>query len=241
MTIPRPELGQPLAKHAEQQMRSWALGLEVRKRLEHDRTTPQLSKEFHPYVAISREAGARGADVARRVGDKLGWPTLDKDLLDYMADRYKLPKDMLKFVDETTSNWVFDLFGKWLDRHLVSQQEYVVHLGRIVLMAARHSSSVFVGRGVQFLLPRDLGFTIRIVAPLDQRIEHIAHLEQLNHDEAEKYVVDVDAGRRDFVRRYFRHDVDDSSLYDLVINMKYLDVDGAADLVVSQCRRRFQL
>ncbi len=241
MTVPRPEPGQPLAKNAEQQMRNWVLGLEVRERLADDRAVRQLSQEIHPYVTLSREAGAGAAEVARRVGDKLGWPTLDKDLLDYMADQYKLPKHMLKFVDETTSNWVYDVFGTWLDEHLVSHQEYVSHLGRIVLLAARHVSSVFVGRGIQFLLPRDLGLTIRIVAPLNQRIDRIMQVRKLEHDEAKKYVAKIDLGRRDFVYRYFHHDVDDSSLYDLVINMKYLDVDEAADLIVNQCRRRFRL
>ena len=45
-------------------------------------------------------------------------------------------------------------------------------------MAARHASSVFVGRGVQFLLPCEVGLTIRIVAPLNQRIDRVMHRDE---------------------------------------------------------------
>ena len=238
MSKPSPEPVRPVAKHAEQRMRSWAIGLEVRDRLEHDQAVVRLPSEIRPYLAVSRETGAGGAEVARRVADKLGWQLVDRDVLNYMADRYQLPKDMLQFVDERTSNWVHEVFGKWLDSHLVTQSEYVGHLGRIVLMAARHSSSVFVGRGAQFLLPRGMGITIRLVAPLQQRIERIMQVRQLSHEKAKKYVADTDAGRRDFVQQYFHHDVADACLYDLVINGKNLDFDEMAELVVSHCHRR---
>src|SRR4051794_33035458 len=36
-------------------------------------------------IALSREAGARGATIGRRVGRKLGWAVYDKELLEYMA------------------------------------------------------------------------------------------------------------------------------------------------------------
>src|SRR5438067_21858 len=36
-------------------------------------------------VAISRETGARGATIARRVAGKLGWEVYDQELLEFMA------------------------------------------------------------------------------------------------------------------------------------------------------------
>ena len=128
-------------------MRSWALGLEVKDRLEHAAAVKQLPKEIHTYISISREAGAGGGEIANRLGQKLGWQVLDKELLDYMAEHYKMPRDLLDFVDESTSNWFHEVFGNWLDSHLVTQSEYVSRLGRIVLIAARHEHAVFVGRG----------------------------------------------------------------------------------------------
>ena len=107
--------------------------------------------------------------IARRVGDLLGLDVLHREILDYMAQRYGLRRDMLDFVDERASNWIVETFGKWLDKQIVTQSEYMGKLGRIILMSARHASSVLVGRGAQFLLPREKTLAIYIVSPLEMR------------------------------------------------------------------------
>jgi len=35
-------------------------------------------------IAISREAGSRGASIAKRAGEKLGWEVYSQDLLEYL-------------------------------------------------------------------------------------------------------------------------------------------------------------
>jgi cytidylate kinase len=131
------------------------------------------------------------------------------------------------------------MFGKWLDTHLVSQAEYVRGLGRIVLLAAQHESTIFVGRGAQFILPRDQGLTVRLIAPLEQRIASIMDCEHCNRSHAKRYITDTDRGRHDFVRRYFHHDIADPHLYDLVINLARVEPEEAVELIIHNCRRRF--
>jgi cytidylate kinase len=227
------------ARTAEQQMRRWSLGLEIGERVEQDRAVSELSTQIRPYVAISRQAGAGGGAVAQAVAAELGWELVGKTLLHQMADRYKLPQDMLEFVDEKTSNWLLEVFGKWISDRVVTQSEYVVHLGQLVLLAAQHASTVFVGRGAQFLLPRDKGLAVAIIAPLEQRISRTIQQRSLDRDQAVKYIKEVDEGRRDFVRRYFHHDVAEQDIFDLVINLDQLVQEDAVDLIVACCQKRF--
>jgi len=227
------------AATAEQRMRTWALGLEVQDRVEREKAVAKLPDKIHPYLAISREAGAGGSDIAYRVGELLQWEVLDKELLDYMAERYQVPHELLKSVDESTWNWFHEVFGKWLERNVVTQSEYVAHLGPVVLMAAQHGSCVFVGRGVQFILPRARGLTVRIVAPQEYRIRRIIEQQKMNHAEAAKYIASTDKGRYDFVHTYYRQDISDSHQYDLVVNMEHFSASDAAELIADQCRRRF--
>jgi cytidylate kinase len=241
MTQLTPDYEHNTARTAEHQMRRWALGLEIKERVDHDRAVAELAQRIHPYVALSREAGAGGGEIARRLGKELGWDVLHRELLIYMSQRYKVPTDMLEFVDETTSNWMLEVFGKWLDHRVVTQSEYVVHLGQIVLMAARHANSVFVGRGVQFLLPRDKGLAVQIIAPLSRRVERTMQQRQISREQAQKHVKEADDGRRDFVRRYFHHDVSDPHVYDLVLNLEHMDLDNAVEILAAECRRRFGL
>ena len=224
---------------AEQRLRRRALELQVQDQIAHGPAAVDLPSLIHPYLAVSREVGAGGSEVAAQVGEKLGWEVLDRELLDQMANDFHLREDMLEHLDETSSNWVVEVFGKWMDQHLVTQAEFVVHLGQIVLATARRTHAVFVGRGAQFLLPRERGLAVRVTAPRRQRIERIMQRHDLPRDKAEKYIDRHEQGRTDFVKKYFHHDVNDARIYDLVVNIEYLDIHGAVELIADQMQRQF--
>jgi len=234
------EAGRNVARLAEQQMRNWALELEARQRTQSKPPTEEAPRRFPPFIAISREAGAGGAEIAQKAGEILGWPVFDRQLLDHMAEQYQLPRDMLEYVDEKKTNWLFECFGKWLSGRVVTQSEYISHLGQVVLMAARHTNTIFVGRGARFLLPGDRGVSVHVVAPKKMRIERTMQLQGWPEAQAEQYVNQADAGRRKFVKEYFNHDVGDPHLYDLVINRRHIGITAAAGLIVEQYRARFE-
>jgi cytidylate kinase len=233
----------PPAKHTDTEatelLRKWARGLRVTEGLKSGQTVEQLYDEIHPCVTITGEAGAGGSHLADRVGERLGLETVDRELIALLAERYKLPCDMLEVVDERVSNWLTEAIRMWLAHRLVSQSEYLSILGRFLLMASSSNSVVFVGRGVQFILPRQKCLAIRLVAPLPQRVEWIKQRDQLNKSEAERYVSQRDEGRRKFIRSHFRSNVEDPHWYDLVINMQHVDLENAADLIVSVWNARF--
>jgi cytidylate kinase len=226
-------------KTAERQMRQWALGLEVQERVEQQQAVQQLPRAVHPYIAFSRDTGAGASEVARRVAERLGWEVLNREVLDQMAQKYDLERAMLEAVDETTTSWMLEAFGKWISQRVVTNTEYTKRLGEVLLMAARHHSTVFVGRGAQFFLPRECGLTVQIVAPLQFRVDRICQREKLSADAARKHLRKKDQERRDYVREHFDRDVTDPHFYDLVINLEYFDFDWAVDLIVRSCEQRF--
>jgi cytidylate kinase len=227
-----------LSQLAERQMRTWALQLEAQKRLEEERAAKAVEQRIHPYLVLSRETGVNAGELAHAIAAKCGWKVLDRELLDYMAEHDHLSRFALEFVDEKVVSWFRETFGKWLDEQLVSQAQYVSRLGKLVLLAAQHESTVFVGRGVQFILPRENGVAVRIIAPRKQRVQCIRQQKQCSVHEAEKFVDHTDNDRAEFVKRYFLHDVADPHLYDLVINLQYVSREAAVDMIVGECHRR---
>lgn len=219
----------------------WAMHLEAQRRMaeHHLCDVADIPRLISPYVAISRECGAGGSELAQRIGQRTGWKVLDRELLDNIAERFQLDRSMLDFLDEKSANWAHEIFGKWLDHHVVTQTEYVRRLGKVVLLAAQHGRSVFVGRGAQFLLPRESGLSVRLIASRKLRVHRIMDLENLSHDEAEAFMNAHDEGRAQFVRRYFLHDVADPQLYDLVINIEHIPISAGSELVLEECNRRF--
>jgi len=90
-----PESIPGIDKLAGDNIRKWVLADYVHERLEKGK----IDENVGPYVAISRETGAGGGEIARLVGEKLGWDFLDREIIDYMAEKYGTPRDLVEFVD----------------------------------------------------------------------------------------------------------------------------------------------
>jgi cytidylate kinase len=226
-----------ISEVAERQMRRWALDIQAGKERAEENAKLEVRQLIKPYMVLSREAGVDAADIANAISDHCGWKVLDRELLDYLAEHDHLSRLALDFVDERSVSWFHEMFGTWLEKQLVSQAEYVSRLGRLVLLAAQHENSIFVGRGVQFMLPRELGFTVRFIAPLKQRDSRMKMLNACTEREARRQVDELDENRQNFVKRYFQHDITDPHLYDLVINLGFVPREEAASLVANEAAR----
>jgi cytidylate kinase len=228
--LPRIAGDSSVVEAAERQIQRWLRaqkGLDETARTSHSGSVAGIG----PYLTISREAGAGGSHIARLVGEAIGWDVLDRKLLECVAEICQTSPAVLELVDETTTNWVTEIFGNLLNPASVTQMQYVCRLSRVILMTARAGKVIYVGRGAQFVLPRERGLSVRIVAPQKYRVQQIMERRHLSFEEAGDYVVKTDAGRQDFVRQYFHHDVPDSHLFDLVLNVKKLGPERTAHLI----------
>jgi cytidylate kinase len=228
-----------IAPIADRQVKQWVLALQAAGRPSPAPTAALLAGDVRPYVSISREAGAGGSEIGGLVATRLGCDCLDNQVLRYVAERYGTPEALLGLVDERVAGGLYETFRLWFDARSISQDEYVTQLGQLAALAAHQHSVVFVGRGIQFLLPRDRGLAVRIVAPLDQRIARTMDRRKLDREAAATFIRDTDDGRAFFVRRHFHADVADPSLYDLVVSMARLDGGAVADLIAQAFRSRF--
>jgi cytidylate kinase len=224
---------------AERQMRTWAWDREhdtARRMAPGERPALSTVRRVR-YITFSREAGAGASLVAATVGRKLGWEVLDKNLLDKIAERFRLSRPMLELVDETNFNWAYDVIGVFLDPKIVPHEKYLAHLGRVIRTAARRGNVVLVGRGARFLLPRENGLAVRIIASMSYRVARV--MQRLGCDEAKarRYIQEVDHGRKAFVEKFFHHDIADPDLYDLVLCVDRLGPATAADMIVEAASR----
>jgi cytidylate kinase len=184
-----------------------------------------------PCLLISRELGSGGTQIARKVAARLGWPHLDKEIIDRLGSEYGTPRVVLDAVDEKKVGWLTDMLNGWIEGHGFSQLAYVNRLGRLFNMAAKRGNVVIVGRGAKFLLPKSTGFSVRIIAPLDFRIDQIVQRDGVSAAEARKHIQRSDADRRTFVRTYFHQDVADPHTHDLVVNIKQVTPEYAVRLI----------
>lgn len=223
---------------AERQMLVRAKALEVEDHIERNRNVSHAAARGIRYLAVSREAGSGGTEIAKAVAQRLGWAVYDKNLLDEVAKQFNVSRAMLDVVDETPSNWVHDVFGTWMDRKIVPHEKFVSQLGQVLLEAGKRGNAVFIGRAAQFVLPRAQVLAVRIIASEKYRILQIAAHTGATEAAAQQSIHARDEGRRDFVQRFFHHDIADPHQYDLVINVDHCGQDGAVNLIVAALTAR---
>jgi cytidylate kinase len=131
---------------------------------------------------------------------------------------------------------VADLLNGWIEGHGFSQLSYVNRLGRLFNMAAKLGNVVIVGRGAKFLLPKAAGFSVRIIAPMEFRVEQIVLRQGVTAQEARTLIQRSDADRQTFIKRFFHHDVTDPHSHDLVVNIKQVTPDFAVQLICDAVR-----
>ena len=236
---PLPQSGEPASQVAERRMREWVMAIQQQRTTRQELDKSKYPEGIHPYVAISRDAGADGSSLGERLSKLLGWELLDRALLDQMAEYYQTPRNLLEQADEKAPNWFEEVFGKWFNPQVVTQSEYIVRLQRFVWMAARSKSCVFVGRGCHLLLPSRSGLSIFVTAPYALRVEQTKQSRDCSHDEAVRYVEEGDERRKEFYAQHFHKELGDMQYLDLAVNLRQMDLDGVARLVADQIRHRF--
>ncbi len=169
--------------------------------------------------------------MARRVGLLLGWPVLDRELVQGLAERIGLEPKLLELMDETRVNWFSETLLNLFNSRLLLQDSFVSMLSRGMALAAFESPVVIVGRAGNLVLTPDRGLRVRIVAPREMRVAVLLDREGLDLRSAGRRLDQLDASRVDFVRRHFHCDPCDPQHYDLVINVALCGVDGAVEII----------
>lgn len=196
-------------------------------------TTPAPDHQFGPCLFVSRETGAGGGEIARRAAESLDWHLLDKEILDELSSLYGTSRSMLDNVDEKSVDWLTDIFYGWVEGHGFSQLAFVHRLHGLFTAAARQGNAVIVGRGARFMLPREAGFSVRIVAPLGDRVNRVALRRGVSMHEARTYIERMDRLRNEFLERYFHHDALNPTVHDLVINTERLGIEGSLTVLLA--------
>jgi cytidylate kinase len=106
--------------------------------------TPPAPRAFT--IAISREAGANGSAVGRLLGERLGWPVYDYELVERIANEMGLRSTLLESVDEKRMGWLEECVASF-SRGAVAESAYVRHLVETLLTLAMHGECIIVGRG----------------------------------------------------------------------------------------------
>jgi cytidylate kinase len=189
-------------------------------------------------VAITRESGARGGTIGRRVGRKLTWQVYDQELLEYIAQDGVARQGLLDQLSPEARAWTEERLQALLREQNLSQHPSVINLARVVLALGTQGEVVFIGRGAGCILPRLSTLHVRVIAPLDDRIAYMSQWMRLSLEDARERVRLRDERRAEFVLAHFHRRLGDIHQYDLLLNSSLLGEDVCAELITHAARAR---
>ncbi len=191
-----------------------------------------------PIITISREAGAGGSDIARRLAKALSMDLIGGQIIQHVADSAKMSRKVIDTLDEREVTFRETLLSSLFGDNRPWPGEFLNHLSRVVGTIGIFGNVVIMGRGANYILPKDRIFRVRVIAPIDLRVQYVMEDRKYSKAEAEHYIVKRDNDRKAFVRKYFNVDIADPAYYDLIINTEKISIAQATEAVIVAFHQR---
>ena len=191
-------------------------------------------------VTISRQAGCGALVVAEKLGRYLQehsakhdapWTVYDRNLMETVLEDHDLPRRLSQFLPEDRVSFLEDVMTDLLQT-FPSSQTVLRQTTETILKLASVGNVILIGRGANLITARLPNmFHVRLVAPLEERIEHSRKSYGMTKIEARRFCLREDLGRKRYLKKYFNADVNNPLLYHLIINTSLVGYDDAAKII----------
>jgi len=184
-----------------------------------------------PLIAITREMGSLGKDVAGGLGEALGIPVIYHEVIDHLADRMRVRRShVVRLLDGSAG---------LLERLSADQTSLFIHSAdEVIDLCTKGSGAVIRGWGATRLL-RDVphAVCVRVCAPREVRRRRM--MDRLGTTDAAQVEEEIhrnDEAHSAIMRRNFGINWTDPEHYDLVLNTQRVGVADCVDEVLGLVR-----
>ena len=193
-------------------------------------------------INIGRQFGAGGRGVAALLGERLGIPVYDNELIRKAAEESGFSPAFFKKSDECKRLFRFgSLFG--LNRassyapSAIDGTELFKYQSQAIRDIAQQGSAIFLGRASDYVL-RDMAcLDVFICAPMEDRVRRVCERTGMEAADAEKYIQRKEKNRRDYYNFFTLGNWGVASNYDLCLDSSQVGLEGCAELIIDFGRR----
>ena len=208
-------------------------------------------------VTIGGQLGSGPQEVGKLVADRLHIDYVDREIIAQVAGRLhrqeqeviakEMPPSSLlgRIAEALEHSYTFGdgMAGAYLPMGQIPLDDtrYLQALESVVRELARSQSLVILGRGSQFILknhPETLH--VFVAAPIEVRAKRVMQDLKIPAEAARLEIARYDSSLRQFIKRYFKAEMEDPVYYDLVINTGRLSFEAAASVAAHGLSLRIQ-
>lgn len=184
-----------------------------------------------PIITISRGSASGGILLAQGLAKKTGYRLVSREDIIQSASKYGVPAEKLEEA-------LLKPPGFW-DRFRYERRRYLSFVQAALCDQAKEDGIIYHGNA-GYLLLRGISHVlcVHVVAPVEYRIEMLMKRENMLRDDAVRYIEKMDQYRKDWTLFLYGVDWMDPHIYDLMINLKTLDIQGAVDIVAATAARK---
>lgn len=187
-------------------------------------------------IAISRMYGASGTTLAKKLAQCLNYQYVDKD---YINNSIK--KEGFPFLADITEDEETPSFAERIEELFTNKSFYKTALMATVYRLALKDNIVFAGRAANLILEGvENVVSIQVVAKISDRVKHISEIMNMSYEDALELIKKKDDEKKEFLNYYFDKEFCDPSAFFMIINLSYMGINDAIDLICSYAKKHFE-
>lgn len=198
-------------------------------------------------VCISHAAGAGGEEVGRLVAERLGFLYVNEEIVARAAAKGGV--DAADVADEERRKslaaralnaiaqgggeaWSLGAVGPLSSREELDSDDIRSLIRETIEQTASRGKAVIVAHAASYAIGHGDGvLRVLVTASPETRTTRVAEAEGLDQAGAARALKESDAGRADYLKRFYDVREESPTHYDLVLNTDALSVEQAADLI----------
>jgi cytidylate kinase len=181
-------------------------------------------------VTISRGSYSRGIEIAEKLAQKMGYECISREVLLEASKEFNIPEvKLIRAIEDAPS--IFD--------HIKDgKRRYVAFIREAFLEYIQKDNIVYHGFAGHFFtkeIPNIL--KVRIIANMEFRVKVVMERENISEEKARKLLYRIDIERRKWSMYLYGIDTNATELYDVILHIDCLHVDGAVDFIYDLAKR----
>lgn len=190
-------------------------------------------------ITISREFGAGGGEIGRKVAKELDYTYTDKDLIYQIASQISMNPQEVKEIDEKVSfhfgfaQSLFNMYTSQLDEKLFKAQKEVIK------KIGERGNCVIVGRNANSILHEyDNSLHVFIYADEDWRVLRMKRdfMQDTSEAEIRHHLHEIDKARAKYCAYYTTSKFTEAKTYDLCLCTSRLGIDKCVEIICNIAR-----
>lgn len=205
-------------------------------------------KSVGPVITISRDFGCSAyicatdlAELLTKIegGEKEPWKVINKEILDKAAKELGLTPEKIEYIFKFEKRSAIDeILEAFSSKYYKSERKIRKTISEVIHAFGEQGRVIIVGRAGATIL-RDIknALHVKLIAPLDYRIDGVSRRHKISHNEAKKLTLEMDKKRAMLRKDFAGKNISDVD-YDLIFNCRTISSEEVVQLIAKTAEMR---